>query len=279
MSRFKNFTNFKGILRDVSFNRATFGLVNDTTYHVEKLEELERTTISKLNPDKDIIKVDFPETRFFKSQTDKTQIVLHHTVSGRGVDGDINWWKQDERRIATSKIIDYKGDIHQCFPSEYWAHHIGVTQAFLKNRGFSDYRTRNVELNKQSIGIEIDAWGGLVKHTDGKWYPGDWDTRLKRNVPRLNLRAISEDRVYEYPRGYRGFYAFEKYTPEQIESLRKLLLYYSHKHDIVLTYNDMFEVSDEALAGKPGVWSHTSFRRDKSDIHPQSDMVLMLKSF
>ena len=40
----------------------------------------------------------------------------------------------------------------------------------------------------------------------------------------------------------------------------------------------MWEVSAEALKGKQGVWSHTSFRFDKSDIHPQPEIIEMLKS-
>ena len=40
----------------------------------------------------------------------------------------------------------------------------------------------------------------------------------------------------------------------------------------------MWDVSKNALTGKPGVWSHTSYRFDKSDIHPQQEVIDMLKS-
>jgi hypothetical protein len=40
----------------------------------------------------------------------------------------------------------------------------------------------------------------------------------------------------------------------------------------------MFDVSKEALSGESGIWSHTSFRSDKSDIHPQGELIKMLKS-
>ena len=33
----------------------------------------------------------------------------------------------------------------------------------------------NFNLNKNSIGIEIDSWGGLVQDTDGLWYPAKMD--------------------------------------------------------------------------------------------------------
>jgi hypothetical protein len=40
----------------------------------------------------------------------------------------------------------------------------------------------------------------------------------------------------------------------------------------------MWEVSKEALKSVPGIWSHTSVRSDKSDCHPQLELIAMLKS-
>ena len=39
-----------------------------------------------------------------------------------------------------------------------------------------------------------------------------------------------------------------------------------------------FELNTDALAGKPGIWSHTSVRKDKFDVHPQDELIAMLKS-
>ncbi len=61
--------------------------------------------------------------------------------------------------------------------------------------------------------------------------------------------------------------------------MRQLLVYWGERYEIPLTYNeDMWDVSDRALAGQDGVWSHTSYRSDKSDIHPQPEMIAMLKA-
>ena len=39
-----------------------------------------------------------------------------------------------------------------------------------------------------------------------------------------------------------------------------------------------FEINADALNGKPGIWSHTSVRKDKSDVHPQDELIAMLKT-
>ncbi|MAT11566.1 MAG: hypothetical protein CMM02_11215 [Rhodopirellula sp.] len=216
---------------------------------------------------KKIVQVDFPEGQYIRQETPKNQIVLHHTASGRGVEGDIRWWKHDKRRIATQILIDFEGVIHQCYSSRFWAHHIGVKSSFLKARGFKDYGIRNKILNQNCVAIEIDSWGGLRQGDIG----GEWRSYTGSIIP--------DERVQLYPDGFRGYKAFEKYTDEQIESVRQLLVYWGERYEIPLTYNeDMWDVSDRALAGHDGVWSHTSYRSDKSDIHPQPEMIAMLKA-
>lgn len=39
-----------------------------------------------------------------------------------------------------------------------------------------------------------------------------------------------------------------------------------------------FGLNSAALAGKPGVWTHVNFRKDKSDCHPQPQLIEMLIS-
>jgi len=81
------------------------------------------------------------------------------------------------------------------------------------------------------------------------------------------------------PEPYRGYKFFDPYTPEQIQSLRELLIFWRDRYNIPLDYReDMWDVSQNALEGQAGVWSHTSFRYDKSDLFPQDELVTMLKS-
>lgn len=244
-------------------NRMSMGLFSDTINYAQTQKDLENVELTKLNL-KDIIQVDFPDNQYYKKQQTKTQIVLHHTVSGQGVNGDIAWWRSTADRIATAIIIDWKGDIYQCFSSKYWGHHLGIKAS------------NNVALNKASIGIEIDAWGGLVRKAK-LWYPAKWDGKLKKYVANTSIAPI--EKVQQYSNGFRGFYGFEKYTKEQIEAVRQLLVYWNDTYGIPLGYNeDMWNVSPRALSGEPGVWSHVSYRNDKSDCHPQPNLVKMLKS-
>lgn len=59
-----------------------------------------------------IITEPFPENQFIKEISKKSQIVIHHTVSGPGINGDVAWWKSTSERIATHFIIDREGEIY-----------------------------------------------------------------------------------------------------------------------------------------------------------------------
>jgi N-acetyl-anhydromuramyl-L-alanine amidase AmpD len=226
----------------------------------QKEKEKECKALEKLNLS-EIISVDFPDNQYVREVTDKKQIVLHHTVSGQGVDGDIAWWRQTVERIGTAIIVNWDGKIYQCFSSKYWAYHLGAG---------------NKNLDMASIGIEIDAWGGLIRH-NRLWYPAKWDVNLKQHVANTAVKPVTN--VQTYSNGYRGFYGFEKYTDAQIEAVRKLLVFWNENYKIPLTYNEnMWDVSNDALAGNAGVWTHNSFRKDKSDCHPQPELIQMLKS-
>lgn len=199
----------------------------------------------------EIVVHDFPAREYFQEEVVKTQICIHHTVSSKSIEGDINWWIKDPKRIATFCLIAYDGVMHKVFSSKYWAYHLGV-------KGLS-------KLEKTSIGIELDAYGGLVKK-NGVW------CSVYGNV-------IDPSEVVLYPKGYRGYYAFHKYSNEQIEKLRQLLVYLCKTYNIPADYNPtMWGISTDALNGKKGVWSHVSYRKDKSDCHPQEELVTMLKN-
>lgn len=225
----------------------------------------------------DIIQVDFPETQYYREETQKNQLVLHHTVSGGKVDGTISWWNQDPQKIATQFIVDATGVVYQLYSSKYWAHHLGIKADFIKKYGFTDYGTRNTTLNKESIGIEICRWGGLLKDANG-FHPGMWDSTLKKEIPNPKVTIPSEN-VQSFEKPFRGYYFFEKYTTEQIESVGKLLTYLGEKWNIPLDYNqDMWDVNKNSLGSVPGIWTHVSYRQDKSDLMPQPEMIEMLKS-
>ena len=133
----------------------------------------------------------------------------------------------------------------------------------------------NNQLNKQSIGIEICNYGPITKTKDGKF---------------LNYvnSEVAASQVCDLGYLYRGFQHHHKYSYKQIASLKELLIMLSGKYNINLKNGlvqvlDLpkgagFELNNDALAGKPGVWSHTSVRKDKFDIHPQAELTAMLKT-
>lgn len=219
---------------------------------------------------------EYPAFKYKKDKCDKSQIVLHHTVSGDGVEGDIAWWLKTLQRIGTAFIIDRKGYIHQMFSSKYWAYHLGVNSDMLFA---ANSKLTAKQLNMSSIGIELDSWGGLVEY-NSKFYPIlHYDTSRNLYVPNRKCKPLDKNQVLSYSDGYRGLFYFEKYTGWQIEALYYLLLYLCDRYDISKVYNpDIFNVCDSALQGKNGIYTHTSYRRDKSDCHPQLELIQMLKS-
>jgi hypothetical protein len=217
-----------------------------------------------------IKQVPLRESQYVKEEIKKTQIVLHHTAGNSSGVGTIKMWDTDDRgRIATCVTISgkgaskdtYDGEICQAFSSRFWAYHLGVKGDVFRANGLPVK-----SLDKLSIGIEICSWGPLEKKGD-KFY-----NYVDREVP--------ADQVTELETPYKGYKYYHRYTDAQIESTKNLLLYWRDTYGINLTYNekDMWSVSKRALSGDNGVYTHNSYRKDKTDIHPCPRMIAMLKS-
>lgn len=242
------------------------------------------TTLKPIDLSK-IEAVDFPQDKYYALEYPKKQFVLHHTVSGPGVRGDIQHWLSLTDRIATCIIIDNNGIAYQCFSSKFWAHHLGVKPTYLKANGFMDWTTRNVELNRASIAVEIDNWGGLILgdgevkqfglKEDGS--PNPVYTQKGKFYAAYGNAVDCE--IQEYPQGFRGYKFYEKYSELQLITLCELIKLWHIKYGVPLIYNEsMWDISKDALSGKPGIWTHVCYREDKSDCHPQPELIEMLKS-
>ena len=209
---------------------------------------------------------ELPKDQFYSEVCNKTQIVLHHTVSDpESAIGDVGSWKADSARIATYAIISADGTINKCFPSNNWAHHIGLKAETLKEAGFEDYATRNTLLNQHSIAIELDCWGGLVEK-GGKLL----NAYGKPINPKLPVVKCD----------WRGFTHFQAYTDAQIQTLSELLpiLMKANKIQKYGIMDGNFDVRKDAMQGVSGIFSHSSFRADKSDLYPDSRLISMLKN-
>lgn len=202
---------------------------------------------------------DFPQDQYIVEETNKKQIVIHHTCGG-SAESSINGWEKDEPRIATHIVIDRDGQMFQQYSSKYWAYHLGLNQKI-----FTQYKVPYQSIDKISLSIELANYGEVTKRADGKWYNA--------------YGSIIHGDVVTYETPFRGIKSFEKYTDAQIESLKQILIYWGWKFNIPLKYNEaIWNIDIEALKGTPGIYMHVSYRKDKSDCHPQDSLITMLKS-
>jgi N-acetyl-anhydromuramyl-L-alanine amidase AmpD len=200
------------------------------------------------------------ESQFFAELSLKTQIYLHHTAGGGNAEAVSRYWNGNTERIATAFIIGADGLIVQCFSSKHWSWHLGVGQKEFKAQGVP-YKN----LNKTSVGIEVCNWGYL-KEKNGHFY-----NYVNARVPDSMVTTL------ETP--YKGYKHWYKYTDAQIESTRQLLVYLCETYDIPKDYrSEIFGLDKEAFKGTPGIYTHNSVRKDKSDIYPCPRMIEMLKN-
>ena len=178
---------------------------------------------------------------YHKSASDKTQVVIHHTV-GSSAQSAVSWWQMRNNKagtVSTPYVIERNGVVYELFDPHYWSNHIG-------KKG----------LDECSIGIELVCAGGIKQG-----HIAMYDT-------------------VEYAKSFRGFKRFEAYTAAQIESLRLLLLHLCSRFDIPVDTVGIaqgYNVDDRALLGIPGIYSHAAYRVDKSDCHPQRELLDMLQ--
>lgn len=229
-----------------------------------------------------------PEGEYVKQETSKKWIFIHHTAGRHNPYKCIDHWGSDQRgRIGTHYVIGgqpasgsgddkYDGRILQAFKDEYWAYHLGKTKSSTMHRG--------------SISIEVCSAGRLDKVGDKyyTWYKSE----------------VDPSQVCILDTAYKGRRYYHKYSNKQIDSLKALLLLLSEKHGIDLgkgvvenlkQINDItsnqagsissinastcFDYSEEACEGKiKGLLTHGQVRKDKDDMHPQKELVEMLKS-
>lgn len=192
----------------------------------------------------------------------KRIIVLHHTAGGSAV-SSIAWWQQTTERVGTAVVIDRDGTIYQAFGFDKWASALGIKQAVFNKFGLSNINTR---LDQISIQIELANWGGLTEK-NGKFYNFTGKEVLKENVT-------------SYDKSFKGFYHYEKYSDAQLKALKELILFLNKTYPAIkLDYNsEMWGVSKKALEGTWGIWTHVSYRDDKSDCHPEPELINMLKT-
>jgi len=209
----------------------------------------------------EIVKRHLKKGQYLTHQFEKKSIFLHHTES-LTAQSALNWWDQTPTRVGTPYVIDRDSTIYEAFDPSMWAFHLGVT-------GDDNFH------EKQSINIEIVSAGHL--HYVNKkfmFYPLWPKTIAGVEIPKLE--------VFELSKPWRGEKFFHKYNNEQIAFLCWLI------KDIVLRFpaiklqeslKGFYNYNEEVLTDHlPGLWSHSTVRKDKKDIYPDPLLLESLKS-
>lgn len=195
-----------------------------------------------------VLPVNF-EGYYYKQASNKKQIVWHHSAGSDDAVNMFEWWKRDNvTHVATCIGIEKSGRVVKGYDEGFWAHHIGMSNA--------QNQVRNIE----SIAVELTNWGNLSANLT------TW----------ANTKVAQKD-VIEL--NYKGSKFYEIYPDSQIKALELWTVLVALRFDIPLTYNekDMWEVSQDAINGKAGIYTHNSFISWKTDVSPQPKLIEMAK--
>lgn len=192
-----------------------------------------------------VSKIPLKENQYYQGVYQKKYIVLHHTAGGSAA-SSIAGWAATPEHIATPYVIDRDGTIYECFDPKFWAYSLGV-------KG-------QTSLEKATIAIEIACYGALTEKN------GKLVTYTGKEIP--------ANKSIRLDKSFRGYQLWESYTPEQIQALKILIPYLMDKFKIPKQENisNWYEYQNPATL-PPGIYSHTTVRKDKIDIFPQPSLL------
>lgn len=218
------------------------------------------------------------DDNYINTEVRKETIWLHHSEGGSRPDWTIGSWdnkvikdKKDKvkevLKTGTNFVIGRKssstddddsiwdGKILKAFDDRYWSYHLDITS---KN---------SIDLNSKSVSIELCNYGHLSLR-DGKFY-------------NLVNRQVNESEVVQLSKPFKGFEYWERYTDNQIESLRGLILYLSNRWGIEIEkgiYNEEWFNYDKVWLTNGGLRSNSQIGENNYDLFPQIELIQMLNS-
>lgn len=193
-----------------------------------------------------IIKTLLSKIEYFQTPVQKTQVVLHHTVSATGKNV-ASWFGSDKgkSRVAVAYVVEVDGTVYQLYESDSnWAYHIG--------KGSTKHH------NEVSIGIEIANEGSLTKKGDKfYWFDGKYEYKGK---------------VVTLTTPFRGVSYFASYSDAQFNAVVELLDKIFNEHPTIKRqFSNTFDYDKKWLEYN-GVVMHVNLRKDKTDLSPAFDI-------
>lgn len=207
-----------------------------------------------------------PKGEYLEGDYKNDYIILHHTEGGANPRTVVDWWAKDDGKIGTEFVVGgqncntgstkYDGNVLRAFPEGCQAYHIGASG--------SSY------MNKHSVGIEMCNFGYVYK---GKTYIGT---------------NVSSDQIISLNSSFRGYKDWHKYSDEQINTVKELLLYIANRDNIDLHEGlykwikkegsiKAFDFHQDAYKGNiKGLLTHANIRKDKFDCSPQPNLIDMI---
>jgi hypothetical protein len=161
--------------------------------------------------------------------------IFHLTMSGIGINGDINWWLTDRKKaIATPHIVSRDGTITELFDPRYKCYHTGINGC-----------------NTSVLGTEDDNWGELTEK-NGHYF--SWTGK-----------EIDPADVIELPL-WRGYRFYEKLTDKQMKANTELAMYIHN-----MFKNIKYEITRDWIVDPStfcGITTHSCIHPTKMDSHP-----------
>jgi len=208
-----------------------------------------------------------PSNEYLHGPYENEYIFLHHTAGHSNPYHTIDSWAKDSRgRVGTEFVIGgqgvkgvitkYDGKVLRAFPEGGAAYSLG--------------RTGSQEMNKHSVGIELNSMGYIE---DGKTYVGGY---------------IHPDQICTLKEPFKGFTQWHKYSDAQLVAAKTTLLYIGERDNIDLHEGlykwiktvgptKAFGFNEDAWGGKiKGLLTHTNVRKGKYDCFPQPELIDML---
>jgi hypothetical protein len=213
-----------------------------------------------------------PEDEYYKEDSKKEFICLDITDGNSRADWTIFGWEKDFKKDKNGNITPiieaahyvigrkssstnddiWDGKILRAFDDRYWSNYIN---------------SKDKDIAKKAIIVSLCNYGHLTRGIDGRFY---------NNIN----KPVNDTDVVELENDFKGYKYWEKITDQQIESLKSLLLYLTHKYGMDLRYlniNDNSFDYDKNLNDNV-IKSHSQFSKDKLGIFPQKELIEMLKS-